>query len=273
MNATKQLRALLKFQRASNPYLWAIAAGVGAPVWASMLRGPQEFSFLGIEVLDHGLFLAAILAAYLIAPERFFIAGHGASTSETEFLLTRAVDRSLVYRSKVVLLYFMVMIFPLASVLIAFNSPDLTIKLYSGKLQSECLDYLPGSTLKADPIFGFGGNPMRTIIGPTRIFIPLGEVLVAEWHVWSLLIAVTIVQALLLLLYPIRWKRVIYYTLIFGFDLGSFLSNFYSFDTWSLDEDLFFLYTAHQSLVWIGTLALITICHPWFERRFSQLEL
>jgi hypothetical protein len=264
MNSTKQLRALIKFH-ISSPSIWLVAAALGIPALGSYLLNERAFPLpLYLQVQGENLALIGVFTAFFIAPERFLSSNQSTWTSGTEFLLTRAVDRSILYRSRAMLLYLMVLIFPLISILVALRSPDLIVTELSAKVQPECLSNLPGSTLLSE-IYG---------LPPTRIFIPQGSVLIALWHFWLSLVAIIMFQALLLILSSMRWKRFIFFALLGAFFFGSFQSDSY-FDeigSTTLYERLFFAFIANQALFWVATVCLILPKQLWFERHFARLE-
>ncbi|HEV3272070.1 MAG TPA: hypothetical protein VGZ93_07810 [Candidatus Methylacidiphilales bacterium] len=222
---------------------------------------PNLSSLLEVQ----NLFFVGIIATMVIAPEKLQFGG--ATTvwnSGTEFLLTRAIDRPLHYRSKAVFLYVLILLAPLAGIIYSTKNPDLKVTEYSQSAQQLCLSHVPGSTLERDP----GGSSSPLIV------IPRGNILIEEWHLWMFLVALFAVQALILVLYPFKHRLWIFWGLLFSsifvplfIDLADIREQ-----TPPHMESLFFLFAAHQAAFWILTALTLILGQLWCERRFARLE-
>jgi len=185
-------------------------------------------------------------------------------SSGTEFLLTRAIDRPVLYRSRAAYFYLLVFLMPLVSLLYSLGSPDLKATEYSKPAQQECLSHVPGSALEPNPSGSL--SPL--------ISIPRGKVLVAEWYFWMFAASALIAQALLLLLYSFKHRSFIFYAL---FTSAAFVPLFIDLhrthaETTPHLEHFFFFFAAHQPLFWILTALLFIFAQLWCERRFACQE-
>ena len=203
------------------------------------------------------------------APEIFQFGTTAAVYSTgTEFLLTRAVDRSVLYRSRVVSFYLLVLVIPLISLFMAWPNPALQVGEYSKLSHQQILAHLPGSI--AAPPDKYGRS--------TNIMLPTGNILVESWHLWIYLMIGVGTQILIFLIYPMKYRRPIFWTIYFGL---IFLPLFFSLhelkqigkpEKLSSSESTFFIFAAHQPFLWAMTALAVIFGHLWCERRFAHLE-
>jgi hypothetical protein len=266
MNKTKQFWALFRFQTTVNPFIWLMPIVFGLPLFITgdfpSSYHPNFSSLLTVQ----NLFFVGIFGTFVLAPEKF-LAGptHAAfSSSGTEFLLTRAIDRSLLYRSKATFFYILILLIPLITLLQSLKNPDLKVTEYSKLGQQLCLSHVTGSMLEPDP----SGNRWPLIA------IPGGNVLIEKWHFWLFVIAVLIVQALILLLYPFRYRWLFLYAIFMSFIFVPLLIDLHHIreQVPSHMERLFFSFAAHQTAFWILTGLILILGQLWCERRFARLE-
>jgi hypothetical protein len=216
-------------------------------------------------LLAQNLFFVGFLGSFVLAPEKFQFGGaNAASSSGTEFLLTRAIDRPMLYRSKAAFFYFLILLFPLVTVFYALKNPDLKVTEYSTEAQHLCLHNVPGSILEPNP--SGSRSPL--------ISIPRGNVLIEEWHFGQFIISALIVQALILLLYPFKYRLWIFYALVMSFIFAPLFTDLHHIreGTPSQMERLFFSFAAHQSVFWILIALALILGQLWCERRFSRME-
>lgn len=268
MSKSKQFWALFKFQSMVNPFIWIICVALASPLFISGVVSNSSHSYqsnLSSLLPVQNIFFIGFLGMMVIAPEAArSLSTNNASISGTEFLLTRAVDRAVLYRAKAAFLYLLVLVMPLMSLCYSLKDPDLQVTEYSGIAQQECLSHVPGSFLAPNPSGSL--SPL--------ISIPRGKPLIEEWHIWMFLDYVLGVQALILLLYPFKYRSILFYAL---FIVLIFLPLFSVFrhvgeKTPSKMESLFFSFAAHQPLFWIVTALVLILGQVWCERRFAQLE-
>lgn len=265
MNKTKQFWALFKFQTTVNPFIWTMPFALGAPLLFSHALPSSYHPNLSSLLTVQNLFFVGIIGAIVVAPERFrFGGGNEAWSSGIEFLLTRAIDRPILYRSKAVFLYVLVLLMPLVSLFGSLKNPDLKVIEYSEVARQQCLSLVPGSTLEKDP--SGSRSPL--------ISIPRGNVLVEEWHFWLFLVSAVGVQALILLLYPFKHRLLIFYVSFMSFIFVPLLWDLYFIKVRapSLYERPFFFFAANQTLFWILTALVFVLTQLWCERRFARLE-
>jgi len=267
MNKPKQFWTLLKFLTTINPTIWIMPLAFGVPFYLPLLTSSISKTyhpgFMDL-FMNQNLFFVVMFGSIVLAPERFQF---GASTltasySGTEFILTRAIDRPVLYRAKAAALYFLVLLLPCLAIATALNNPDLIVSEYSKTVQQECLAQVSGSVLLPAP-----KNRQ-----PSLISIPRGNILVAEWQLGVYLITALLLQVLILILYPFKYARFAFWALFFGLIFIPVLYDIYGPSNFSTNAHLFFAFAAHQVLFWIIFAAAFVLAQLWCERRFDRLE-
>jgi hypothetical protein len=199
MNTRKQFWALLKFQATINPFVWFLLLAFGGPLFFI-----GDFSKyhpnLPSQLMIQNLFMVAMAGLWIISPEMAQPWGTTGWSSGTEFLLTRAIDRPVLYRAKAAFLYFFVLLTPMVSVIYSLKHPDLKATEYSPLAQQECLSHVPGAVLEPNP------NGSRSPL----IAIPRGNVMVEEWHFWMFAVSSFGIQLLLLTIYPLKIEHLFF---------------------------------------------------------------
>jgi hypothetical protein len=269
MNTTKQFWALFKFQATVNPTIWILPLVFALPLYLPYITNayssgyhPGFFSLF----MNQNLIFVGIFGTMIMAPEKFQFGASNltASYSGNEFILTRAIDRPVFYRAKAALLYSVVLALPVTSLVHSVGDPDLIVSEYSKNVQRECLASVPGSML-------MGSENQK--IPPSLIAIPRGNVLVAEWQFWLLLIAAMALQLLIPLLYPFKYGRVAFWAIFFGLILVPLFDlTHLGRDQPTVNEQLFFSMASQQVLFWILSAVAFIFTQLWCERRFAQLE-
>jgi hypothetical protein len=264
MNKTKQFWALLKFQTTINPFVWFLLLAFGGPLFFMEDFSSSYHPNLPSQLMTQNLFMVAMAGLWIIAPEMAQPWGTTGWSSGTEFLLTRAIDRPVLYRAKAAFLYFFVLLTPMVSVAYSLKHPDLKATEYSAIAQKECLSHVPGAVLEPNP----NGSKSPLIV------IPQGNVLVEEWHFWMFAASAFGIQVLLLTIYPSKHRTFIFYAI---FMIGIFVPlwiNLHSSrqETLPSMERLFFNFAAHQTVFWVLTAFALILGQFWCERRFASLE-
>jgi hypothetical protein len=266
MTKTKQFWTLFKFQTTINPFIVFMLIALISPLFFiggfSNSYHPNLYFLLNVQ----NLFFVGILGLWTLAPEMAQLGGAAATAwgSGTEFLLTRAIDRPILYRARAVFFCLLVFVTPLTSLLCSLQNPDLKVTEYSAMAQKQCLQDVPGSALEPNP----SGNHSPLIR------IPRGNVLIEEWHFEMFIVSALLVQALLLLLYPFKYRAFIFYALFMDSILVTLLADLHYLKaaTPPIMERLFFIFAAHQMAVWILTALVLILGQLWCERRFTRLE-
>ena len=267
MNRTKQFWALFKFQTSISPYIWFMPLAFGAPFFLPLLLPTAKYhsSLSTIFMSNQNLFFVGIFGAMVLAPEKFQMAASNLVSTYygSEFILTRAIDRPVLYRAKAAVLYLLVLTLPCLAIANSLRNPDLTVSEYSKVVQQQCLAAVPASVLI--PASKKDYQPL--------IAIPRGNILVAEWQLWVMLLAAIALQLLILILYPFKYGKVIFWVLYFGLILVPLFDlTHIGKDEATVNEQLFFSFAGHQSLFWILTASAFVFTQLWCERRFAQLE-
>ena len=269
MNKTKQFLALFKFQTTINPFIWFMPLAFGMPFFLPlfMVTFPKEYhsSLSTVFMSNQNLFFVGIFGAMVMAPEKFQMAAANLVSTYygSEFILTRAIDRPILYRAKAAVLYLLVLTLPCLAIANSLRNPDLIVSEYSKVVQHQCLAAVPASTLL--PTSKKNSEPL--------ISIPRGNVLVAEWQLWVMFLAAITLQIFILILYPFKYGKIIFWVLYFGLILVPLFDlTHLGKDEATVNEQLFFSFAAHQSLFWMLTALIFVLTQLWCERRFTRLE-
>ena len=267
MTKPKQFWALLKFQMMAAPILWIVAIYFAVPLFIAgsfpVTYHPNLESVLRVRDLLQNLFIVGALGVWTLAPE-MAPSGRSITSLGTEFLLTRAIDRPILYRSRTALLYFFVFLVPLASLVYSLKSSDLRVAELSPLAQQECLTIFPGSTLLPNP--SGRGLPL--------ISLSRGALLVEEWYCWRYALSVLGIQVLLSLLYPFKHRTLIFFTILVAltFTPLALALRRTNADFPSSTERWFFSFAAHPGNYWIPTVVSLVLCQLWCEWRFRRLD-
>jgi hypothetical protein len=271
MNKTKQFLALFKFQTTINPFIWFMPLFFGFPFFIPLLSTASlsktyHPGFFNLLMNQQTLFFVGMFGSLVMAPERFQFGAPRLVSSYygSEFMLTRAIDRPVLYRAKAAVLFLLVLTLPCVAIVASLGNPDLVVTEYSKPVQQQCLSNVPGSALMPSE------NKKSP---PSLISVPRGNVLVAEWQFWIFMIVALSLQLFILILYPFKYGKLVFWALYLGlifvplFDL-THLGK----DKPTVEEQLFFSFAAHQPLFWILTALTFVLTQLWCERRFARLE-
>jgi hypothetical protein len=270
MNTTKQFWSLFKFQSVINPFIWFMPVAFGVPLLIPLINdfvSKDIHSSFSLLLGNQNMFFVGIMGAMILAPEKFQFGAANLLTSYYggEFLLTRAIDRPILYRAKAATLYALILLFPCIGLVNSLRSPDLVVDERAAAVQQACLSHIPGSKLQ----LAKWDRHQR----PSLIAIPRGNVLIAEWQMWIFLLAAILLQISMLVLYPFRYGKIIFWMFFFGFilvplfDLTSLRT-----DLPTINDRLFFSFAANQMTFWSATAFVFVLSQLWCERRFAGLE-
>jgi hypothetical protein len=256
MNPARQFWTLFKFQLSANPFIW---------IYVFALATPLLFISSGIQYLDsltrsQNLFFVGFLGVMLLAPEIMQSNSTQWPAFGSEFLLTRAVDRIQFTRARGALFYSLVLLMPVVIFLVSLKTPDLEVITFSQEEKQECVAFIPGSVV------------LKNTHGLDRIQIPGGKVRLAVWHLWSFLMTAAVVQLVIVVIEPFRFRKYIFWGLLMCSPLLPLLVLF-SHETFFSSEKFFFLFTRHALLFGIETIFFVILCQLWCERRFAQQEI
>jgi hypothetical protein len=273
MNPWKQFWTLLKFQPSINPFILFMPVMFALPL---MITHTGNFApggyhpSLDLALSGQNLFFVGFMGVMWLAPEIFQFGGAAAIySSGTEFLTTRAVDRPLLYRSRATFFYLLVLTIPMLMFFSALRNPSLQVGEYNKISHDRILAQMAGS-IPAPP--GSRGRP-------TEITIPYGNILAQAWVLWMYLVTALGTQALIFLVYPLKYRRTLFWSIYMGF---IFLPLFFSLSmlrnvgkpqTLPPDESFFFIFAHHQVAVWMLTGLGLILGQLWCERRFARMDL
>lgn len=268
MNTTKQFWALFKFQQSVNPFLILMPVIFAIPYVTTYFLDLGKDNYhpsLSLLLSNPTFYLIGILAVMWLAPEILRKGGaNGLWTGGAEFMLTRAVDRRIVARSRLVFFYFIVLLVPLAVVCFSLGKPALTISEYDSTVRQQILQDVPGSTMA----------PKDESKRSEAITISSGEILVSTWRLWLFLASAVVVQALIYLVYPWKYRRAVVWTLyivIIFLPMLQIISGF-GRGHLTLSETSFFSYATHWPWFWAAGFVALVVGQVWSERRFAAME-
>ncbi|HUB67684.1 MAG TPA: hypothetical protein VL981_09390 [Candidatus Methylacidiphilales bacterium] len=265
MSTPRQFWTLLKFHVSVNPFIGFMLIAFGVQPIMAIFDSSTYHSDLSFSLFVQNIFFVLLLGLWILAPDMAQQSwGRTLSwSSGTEFLLTRAISRSLIYRTRAVLLYALVLLIPVLSLVQALKQPDLKVTEFQKPARQMCLATIAGSVLESEP-----GT------GSSLIFLPWGKVLVGKWQAWLFIISALATQILLMLVYPLKRRTFIFYALFFILIFGHVWIAFLDVHNNVVPpvEHLFFVFASHQMLFWGLTVIAVVIGQLWCERRFAALE-
>jgi hypothetical protein len=258
----KQFWALFQFQARLNSNLWR---WVAFSFFFSLIGRSENLEFV---ILD-----PTFLVAVMVSPGFLHQAWKSRRVQNgSEFLLTRAVDRSILYRSNAAFVYLLVLVLPVLFLLFDLHSPGIHFSLPPSISPQFALSHMPGSTVTAGAT-GDGNG----------LFAPFGRLLAGSWRLWTCLAAIGGIQMLFLCRFGfVRWitgRLNVYGQVLLLCAAMAFVFLYFQVPTnplwlfwFFITEHVFFAFAAHQILFWILTLPLMVANELWCERRFARLE-
>lgn len=263
MTKTNQFWALFKFQLRMNPFVWFMTFGFFGLIFI------QQVGALAWQLSTPNIFFVTFIGVFILAPDLITWGNAGvASSTGTEFLMTRALDRRLLCRAKTTVFYLVVLLIPLALLLGSLPKPHLEISVRSEVQQKIIQNHLPGTLLLHDTQTTHGKEG--------HLLIPMGKLLVRSWQIWKIFLAAILTQLALWLIAPFKRRRVMLGILYFGMILLPFVPllshDIHHPHASATEEMLFFFFSSHQSLVWLGTLLVCGAAQFWSEWRFARIE-
>ena len=262
MTKSRQFWALFKFLATMGPIFWIMSLTIGLPLLLDEGDAvPVLFSILLVQNLL--VFFVGMLGVWALVPE-MGLGASGTWAAGSEFLLTRAVDRPVIYRARAALLYVAIFLVPLASLTNSLREPELKVMVIAKSAVQKCLASVPGSTRAPDPSGSKG----------SVITMPQGNVMVSLWRLWIFAVAGFGVQVLGALVYPLKHRAFIFSAV---FLLCVFAPIFAEFQLPRADGAahmvLFFCsFVAHQAAFWIVTALVLILGQLWCEHRFCRLD-
>ena len=257
MNPAKQFWTLFKFHLIANPYIWFFMFSFCTPLFFISSAN------LDLDSLarNQSLIFIGFIGVMFLAPEIFgSFASNQYPLFQSEFLLTRAIDRTMLARAKGAGFYFLVLLVPVFMLLLSLKNPDLKVVSFEESERQACLSFIRGSVLLKSPH------------EVDHLAIPSGKILIAAWHAWACLSSAIVVQLLIALIYPFPYRKYVVWGL-FGSAILLPLISLYFHAKIFAGNRLFFLFAAHQTLFWTETLFLVVLSQLWCEQRFARQEV
>ena len=255
-----------------------MSVGLGIPLYMPLIDKSIPRSSVGLDslLMTPTLFISGILGIIMLAPEIYRFGGANAQfAAGTEFLLTRAINRNILFRSRAALFFMVVLALPLVIFILSIREPNVQVMGYSTALREQVRRDLPQSIIIPD-------KKHPKVKEFDQILIPDGRVWAAAWCIWKFFVTAIGVEILILLVYPLKYRRAILATIFiaaillpFGLiflDLRKNASDTHAPDTLSFNETTFFSYVAHLPAMWLLTVAALILAQLWCERRFARFE-
>lgn len=234
----------------SNPFSWFFPIASVSPLFIHYISTPGYHPSLASLIGSQNLFFVVIIAVFSLAPGISLQTRIQKSGTETDFILTRAVNRSMVYRARATHFYLLVLVVPMTLLLLSLRDPMLFVSENSASNQQKILREDPGNIL----ILNDKNYPNQLIS------MSQGKVLLESWHCWQCLMFSVIIQLLLFSIGPLKIWNVIYYTLA---TLMLIYMPFYM---------IFMVYLTHQWLFWICAILTLILVELACEQRFSTMD-
>ena len=267
MTTSKQFWTLFRFQLAVNPFIYFMLIAFSTPILLKFIQVRNYHPNLDSLLSNQNIFFVGFIGVMLLAPEIFSFrsaANPAMANNGTEFLLTRATDRRLIYRSRILLFYLLILIIPLGSYLSILPSPELKIREFETISQQAILRQVPES----HPAPSEDNGLFEIVIGH-------GETLLQSWHIWMYLVAALATQLLILLVQTFKYGRWLFWTAYIGviaLPLLTIETSISHPDRISPFETAFLYFAAHQTIVWVTTAACLILCEVICERHFEHME-
>ena len=197
------------------------------------------------------------------------------SGQSLDFIFTRAVSRKMLFRAKSTI-YFLCLGIPLLFTLgSACTEPDLTLRGFPRS------DYPYPLRLKQDRYLKtFPGSyeeklgSATSVTEDNRIHIPGGNIWMATWAAWRMLLVAVLLQALAIGMIQRRKHlgRVAYMTL-FLFPLALIFLKLWIDPANNMTNDAFIFLRLHWAIMWTGLLLCGVLVQFYGERQFKRMEL
>lgn len=261
MNTWKQFWALSRFEFRMK---WVLVLLV--PVVFSIsnfdLSKDNSLSFL---VLPPNFTFVAIFALQLLAPEIFQSMYGKVYGSSLDILFSSAVERRLIWRARTMLFYLLLLLSALiGAVRIISQSDDLHLRAWSQKEALAYVEKLPGSVVSTDTE------------DDIHVTVQGGGYTLSSWYLWINFVILFIVQGIVVLIWPLRWRRFLFWAafiLIMSAPLLGILPVFFNSKNTFTAEDVFYLYFQHPWLAWGLLFCVLIPGQLRCERRFGRMEL
>lgn len=274
MSSIKQLWALVWFQLAITPRVLLLAIGTGFPCIMNfvLFRDTKDLTSLDLLLGNQMIYFVILLGIPLLTPDQGNFNKSNlfrTSGSDTEFLLTRAVDRHLLYRSRSLLFFFLLLIIPLISFSVSLFHPDLKLFESNSSLYHRVMQVLPGSIPEAPDTDG----KLRDI------FLPNGNILIGNWRVWISLcfgVATITLWTTFKKLKSFEWiLNLLGCAFLFYFCFPRMFfhaSSDTGRDIWDLNTALFFFFATHQFFCWLIAIPSLFLSLYFYERDSLQIN-
>ena len=258
MNSFQQIKALFVYHVLANPYVWIFPIVFLPQIFSSSHARYHDLGFPVSSIVTL-LWLPMFLASLFFGSEIFGKASAAKTQMQicnTEFILTRAVDRSSCYWAKTAVFWCLIFV-PLAVlIIIGLKQPSFTFEVKPDRLYYY-LEMLPGSVTQS-----------TTKSGNFLMSAPFGELWMNIWK-GVLLISVTAISQLYMsVIATLRGARFYYWA---GFAIAIALVGAPVLGR-SAIEKLFLFSVNHAAILVIALVAVVAASLAISKRRSLDQE-
>lgn len=228
MKSLPQFFALLRFHACASPWIWVFPVTLGIQPFISLMSrdnwGDLTIALLGFSIM---WITPLMLAAMVFTPEMFggmqgttLQTQQMAQMSSAEFLMTRAVNRPMVFRSQAALYWILVLLPVVVLLTLAAFRPSLSIEipLKPPGASAMYLQNLPGATVA------------KTTKTTEVITSPTGRIAIAGTMALASVLFAAFGQGFVFAINRFKFKRWIFYTVFIGGIVGSPVQMFFRLD-------------------------------------------
>jgi hypothetical protein len=270
MSTWKQFWTLLKFQIQSWTSWIMMPLMLAIPIVVDSFHTPRTSNF-STDPLNFLLYVG-VWAPWFLAPRLLGQKAVAVSFfTQTDFIFTRAIDRNIFYRARMVVFYLIVLTAPALMFFLSLRTSYLKVSFFgmddaSRVLQQQYLANIPGSFLGP----GKYGDP--------AVFVPSSDLLLHLWNAGVFLLTALAVQFLILLTHSLKHQLFVYFAACLGIILVPILEALAQIyltsnrESVPLVEKLFLAYLDHPILFIVLLASALVFGQLWCERRFARLE-
>jgi len=272
MKTSQQFFALLRYHATASPWLWFVPFAFGMqPLliismgsnWNSLVMPTTSLMMLTVSPI--------IVASYVFAADRIFLGAPGsampapqhAQSYSSDFLLTRAIDRPVLFQARTVLFWILIILPFLALLGLAIWRPAMEIELPL-KLPNRAefyLSHLPSADIA------------KTTKSTQIVTSPYGNIALAASMILFCLAASAIWQAVVFAILKLPFRKIIVFGVFFcGIVAGPFLMPRSSDSTVSNPETAVIWVMNHFAISALIVLGLALASYFFCAARDRQLE-
>lgn len=263
MKSHRQFLALFRYHAFASPWIWIFPLSFGSQSFIALMAGASWRSLSApLSSVGMLIFVPMMIAAFVFAVEKVFVGTPGLTaqthqqiqTYAGDFLLTRAIDRPVLFRARTALYWMLILVPLLALIVMTMWRPELSIEVpLKAPTNAEFyLAQLPGAEVT------------KTTKSTQVITSPQGRVILAGAIALLGIGAAAFWQVVLYLILPFRFRKWIFWGL---FTLGVFaapLLMIFSPRNEIGHFELLVLWMMHHAVPCLSVVALLVVVGYFF---------